>query len=67
MFSKELEILDKNTVFMMIEEQRDTIERQQKVIDEKQGTIDQLLANNNEKQAKIEELQRALEVALKKA
>ena len=63
MFSKELEILDKNTAIMMIEEQKETIEWQQKVIDEKdgiidqkQGTIDQLKAKDDENQEIIGQL-----------
>ena len=57
MFSKELAILDKNTVIMMIEEQRDTIEKLQKELDDKQGTIDQQQGTIDQQQGTIDQQQ----------
>ena len=42
MYSKELAILDKNTVMLMMEEQQATIEKQQVIIAEQQATIEEL-------------------------
>lgn len=54
MFSKELQMLDENTVQYMIDEMQDKIDEQQDKIDEQQGEIDK-------KQNKIEQMQDILE------
>ena len=41
LFSKELQILDKNTVQYMIDQMQDTIDEQQSTIQEQQNTIKQ--------------------------
>ncbi len=54
MYSRELAILDKNTVMMMIEEQQETIEQQQGTINQQQKTLDQ-------QQGTIDQQQKALD------
>ena len=53
MYSKELAILDKNTVMLMMEEQQATIEKQQDTIDKLKDTVE-------EQKATIEELKKAV-------
>ena len=68
LFSKELQILDKNTVQYMIDQMQDTIDEQQSTIQEQQNTIKQkseLLASQEvllqQKESELEQLKKQLE------
>ena len=61
MFSKELQLLDQNTVQYMIDEMQDTIDEQSNTINEQNDTINHLQRNNNEQQDKINALKNTLE------
>ena len=65
LFSKELQILDKNTVQYMIDQMQDTIDEQQSTIQEQQNTIKQkseLLASQEvllqQKESELEQLKK---------
>ena len=80
MFSKELQLLDQNTVQYMIDEMQDTIDEQSNTIDEQSNmiteqsntidkqntTINVLQQNNQEQQDKINSLENTLQEALKR-
>ncbi len=55
LFSKELQILDENTVQYMMDEMQETINKQQGTIDEQQGTINEMQGQLGEKEDIIEE------------
>ncbi|MBQ2801994.1 MAG: PD-(D/E)XK nuclease family transposase [Lachnospiraceae bacterium] len=61
MFSKELQMLDENTVQYMIDEMQDKIDEQQGKIDEQQGKIDEQQGKIDKQQDKIDEMQDRLE------
>lgn len=56
MFSKELQILDQNTVKYMIDEMKDTIDEQQNIISEKDNTISDLRQQLDEQNHTISQL-----------
>ena len=60
MFSKELQILDKNTVQYMIDEMQVVIDKQQGKIDEQQGTIHEQQETIQEKDRLITQLKEQL-------
>ena len=60
MFSKELQILDKNTVQYMIDEMQVVIDKQQGKIDEQQGKIDEQQGTIHEQQETIQEKDRLI-------
>ena len=60
MFSKELQILDKNTVQYMIDEMQVVIDKQQGKIDEQQGKIDEQQGKIDEQQGTIHEQDRLI-------
>ena len=66
MFSKELQLLDQNTVQYMIDEMQDTIDEQSSTIDKQNTTINVLQQNNQEQQDKINSLENTLQEALKR-
>lgn len=66
MFSEELSILDKNTVLMMIEEQKETIEQQKRELSQKDKSIEQQKRELLQYRQEIEQLRRELEEARKK-
>ena len=61
MYSKALEILDRNTVQYMIEEQKQEIEEQQQEIEEQQREIEERKREIVEQQQEIEEHKREME------
>ncbi len=68
LYSKELSLLDKNTVQLMIDEMQDTIDGQKGTITQLQGTvdgqksiIDDQQGTINKQKEEIEELRRQLE------
>lgn len=68
LYSKELSLLDKNTVQLMIDEMQDTIDGQRGMINEQkstinkhEGTITQLQGTVDEQKREIEKLRRQLE------
>ena len=61
MYSKALEILDRNTVQYMIEEQKQEIEEQQQEIEEQQREIEERKREIEEQQKEIERLKKLLE------
>ena len=61
MYSKALEILDRNTVQYMIEEQKQEIEEQQREIEEQQREIEERKREIVEQQREIEEHKREME------
>ena len=68
LFSKELQMLDENTVQYMIDDMQDKIDEQAVTIDEQASTIDELQVSNQEQASTIGELQariRKLEQVLK--
>ena len=64
MFSKELQMLDENTVQYMIDEMQDKIDEQQGKIDEQQGKIDKQQDKIDEMQDRLEKQNRELQAAL---
>ncbi len=56
MFSKELQILDQNTVKYMIDEMKDTIDEQQNIISQKDNTISDLRQQLDEQNHTISQL-----------
>ena len=68
LFSKELQMLDENTVQYMIDDMQDKIDEQAVTIDKQASTIDELQVSNQEQASTIGELQariRKLEQVLK--
>ena len=68
LFSKELQMLDENTVQYMIDDMQDKIDEQAVTIDKQTSTIDELQVSNQEQASTIGELQariRKLEQVLK--
>ena len=61
MYSKALEILDRNTVQYMIEEQKQEIEEQQQEIEEQQREIEEQQREIEERKREIEEQQKEIE------
>lgn len=61
MFSKELQILDQNTVKYMIAEMKDTIDEQQNIISEKDNTIDEQQNIISQKDNTISDLRQQLD------
>ena len=61
MYSKALEILDRNTVQYMIEEQKQEIEEQQREIEERKREIVEQQREIEEQQKEIERLKKLLE------
>ena len=61
MYSKALEILDRNTVQYMIEEQKQEIEEQKQEIEEQQREIEERKREIEEQQKEIERLKKLLE------
>ena len=61
MYSKALEILDRNTVQYMIEEQKQEIEEQKQEIEEQQREIEERKREIVEQQREIEEQQKEIE------
>ena len=61
MYSKALEILDRNTVQYMIEEQKQEIEEQKQEIEEQQREIEERKREIVEQQREIEEHKREME------
>ncbi len=66
LFSKELEILDSNTVQYMIDEMQDTIDKQKGMIDEQKGMIDEQREVISSQCEKIEQKNKELEELRKK-
>ena len=61
MFSKELAILDSNTVDYMIDEMQNTIDEQKNTIDEQKNTIDEQKNTINEQKQTINEQQKTID------
>ena len=61
MFSKELQILDENTVQYMIDEMQVVIDKQQGTIDKQKGMIDGMQIKLGEKNKAIEEKDKTIE------
>lgn len=61
LYSKELSLLDKNTVQLMIDEMQDTIDGQRGMINEQKSIIDDQQGTINKQKEEIEELRRQLE------
>ena len=57
LFSKELQMLDENTVQYMIDDMQDKIDEQAVTIDKQASTIDELQVSNQEQASTISELQ----------
>ena len=55
MFSRELAILDSNTVDYMIDEMQNTIDEQKNTIDEQKSTIDEQKSTIDEQKSMIDE------------
>mgnify|MGYP000028449447 CR=1 FL=1 len=65
MFSKELRILDRNTVQLMIDEMQDDLEQKREELKEKQGELEQTQGELMQKNEKLEQLKKQYEQAMK--
>ena len=61
MFSKELRILDRNTVQLMIDEMQDDLEQKREELKEKQGELEQTQGELEQTQGELEQTQGELE------
>ena len=61
LFSKELQMLDENTVQYMIDDMQDKIDEQAVTIDEQAITIDELQSSNQKQASTINELLQKLQ------
>ena len=66
MFSKELQLLDQNTVQYMIDEMQDMIDEQSNTIDKQNNTIDEQLDKINSLEQEKLQHEKALQNALKR-
>lgn len=65
MFSKELRILDRNTVQLMIDEMQDDLEQKREELKEKQGELEQTQGELMQKNEELEQLKKQYEQAMK--